>query len=507
MRTFLSHLSLLCILVAGCTSTKVSKSSSGTVELSIIQTNDVYEIGALGGGRIGGMARLATLSKEVRAQNPNTFSVLAGDFLNPSVMGLAKVDGERIRGKQMVDMMNQVGIDWVVFGNHEFDIPYDDLQKRINESEFGWIGGNVYHWVDAQSWPFVKEKGGLRENLPRHTIWEVPVPGSEAIRIGVLGVCLDVNQPDFVRYEDVFESAREDFEVLQQQSDFVIALTHLEIAQDRELARRLPELRLIMGGHDHTNMREIIGTVPITKADANAKTAYIHRLKIDPKTKNVQVNSTLRALDESVVPDPEIEAKVKAWESLAYASFEEQGLPVREAVSTLAEPLDGLESHIRYGPTNLGQQVAASMKEAGNKLDCAFINSGSIRLDDYLSGTITFFDLIRAMPFGGKVLTVEMTGKVLAQVLDAGEGNKGMGGYLQVAGISGTSSAWKINQQSLQADKVYRIATSDFLMSGRESNLGFLTADNPGISKIEEPGADDINRDIRLVFAEYLKKK
>lgn len=485
----------------------MGKQSPNSLSIAILHTNDVYEIGALGGGNIGGMARLATLSKEIRAKHPHSFSVLAGDFLNPSVMGLAKLDGERIRGKQMVDMMNQVGVDWVVFGNHEFDLPYEDLQKRINESEFGWIAGNVYHLVDGQTQSFVKQRGNREEKLPRYTIWEVPVSGSDPIKIGVLGVCLDVNKPDFVHYEDVFESAAKDFKTLAQQSDFVIALTHLEMEQDRELAQKLPELRLIMGGHDHTNMREIIGGVPIAKADANAKTAYIHTLTIDLRTRELIVNSELRALDKTVALDLEIDEKVKAWESKAYASFEAQGLPVKQTVASLPEALDGLESHIRYHQTNLGQELAAAMMQAGKEVDCAIINSGSVRLDDYLQGTITFFDLIRAMPFGGEEVIVEMKGSLLAKVLDAGEGNKGTGGYLQLAGIKGETSNWQIMGQPLQANQHYRVATTAFLMSGRENDLGFLTEDNPAISKVEQAGEQDPKRDLRLLFADYLKKK
>ena len=69
--------------------------------------------------------------------------VMAGDFLNPSLLGTIKVDGERLRGKQMVEVMNAMNFDLVAFGNHEFDLPYKDLQKRLNESKFDWISANV----------------------------------------------------------------------------------------------------------------------------------------------------------------------------------------------------------------------------------------------------------------------------------------------------------------------------------------------------------------------------
>src|SRR5688572_17838538 len=83
--------------------------------LCILQLNDVYEIGALDQGRSGGMARVATIVREHEARY-QTLVVVAGDFVSPSVIGTTKVDGQRVNGKHMVDLMNQVGVDLVTFG-------------------------------------------------------------------------------------------------------------------------------------------------------------------------------------------------------------------------------------------------------------------------------------------------------------------------------------------------------------------------------------------------------
>ncbi|MBC7686663.1 MAG: bifunctional metallophosphatase/5'-nucleotidase, partial [Aquabacterium sp.] len=98
--------------------------------ICILQLNDVYEIGPLNQGKVGGMARVATLVKQQEARY-QTFVVLAGDFVGPSVIGTTKINGQRVNGKHMVDIMNKTGVDLVTFGNHEFDIPDNDLQQRI----------------------------------------------------------------------------------------------------------------------------------------------------------------------------------------------------------------------------------------------------------------------------------------------------------------------------------------------------------------------------------------
>src|SRR5450432_4100965 len=134
----------------------VAQTSRDTI--CILQLNDVYEIGPLNQGRIGGMARVATLVKQHEARY-QTFVVLAGDFVSPSVIGTTKIDGQKVNGRQMVDIMNKAGVDLVTFGNHEFDIPENDLQQRMNESQFAWVSSDVLHKnSNGAVFPFYKTK-------------------------------------------------------------------------------------------------------------------------------------------------------------------------------------------------------------------------------------------------------------------------------------------------------------------------------------------------------------
>ena len=110
----------------------IASKDDGKIDITFVQVNDVYEIAPLENGKVGGMARVATIKKEQLRKNQNTFLVLAGDFLSPSVYNSLKYEGSRIRGKQMVESMNAAGMDLVVFGNHEFDISETELQSRIN---------------------------------------------------------------------------------------------------------------------------------------------------------------------------------------------------------------------------------------------------------------------------------------------------------------------------------------------------------------------------------------
>ena len=109
------------------------KKDDGKIDFTFLQINDVYEISPIQGGEYGGMARVETVHKGLLEENKNTMLLLAGDFLNPSLIGTIKVDGERVRGKQMIEVLNAMNIDLVAFGNHEFDANFYHSKISSNE--------------------------------------------------------------------------------------------------------------------------------------------------------------------------------------------------------------------------------------------------------------------------------------------------------------------------------------------------------------------------------------
>ncbi|MEO0471509.1 MAG: bifunctional metallophosphatase/5'-nucleotidase [Bacteroidota bacterium] len=477
-------------------------------ELVILQINDVYEISPLEGGKLGGMARVATLRKQLKAKHPNVKTILAGDFLSPSVIGTVKIDGERVQGEQMVDVMNAIGIDAVVFGNHEFDIKEAALQKRLNESKFTWIGGNVWHDRGELIEPFYQEKSdGNKEWVKPYDVWVLPASFGAPVNLGVMALTINSNPQDFVRYVNYTQSAQQFAEDLRLRSDAMIAITHLSIEEDREVARLVPDLNLIMGGHEHAQHTEKVGEVTIAKADANAKSAWVHHLKISGPDHDISIKSEAITLDEKIEPDPEVSKLVESWEKKAFQAFIDQGFDLEAEVADLDEPLDGLEAHIRTRQTNLGLAIATGMFEAADGADCAVFNGGSVRIDDHLSGTITQYDIIRTLPFGGKVLQVDMKGRLLKKALDSGEKNKGNGGYLQRHLLSKESGEWQLKGESIADDQTYRVALNDYLLLGLEDGMEYFTRKNEDIVAAIEPEADSPLSDVRKTLVNYLQKQ
>ena len=192
----------------------------GIIDIVFVQVNDVYEIAPLGGGKVGGIARVASLKKQEKEKNKNTFLVMGGDFVSPSIYNSLKYEGKSIRGKQMVEALNAAGMDFVVFGNHEFDIKESELQSRIDESEFTWVSSNTFHKKGDVIQPFYKTS---TNPFPETYILNVSDADGTQAKIGIIGLTLPFNKASYVSYTDPIETAKILYAELKDSVDVVVA--------------------------------------------------------------------------------------------------------------------------------------------------------------------------------------------------------------------------------------------------------------------------------------------
>ncbi|MEO8514634.1 MAG: bifunctional metallophosphatase/5'-nucleotidase [Ignavibacteria bacterium] len=478
-----------------------------TSEVVFIQLNDVYEIAPLEGGKFGGFARVKTVIDKIKQANPYTYVILSGDFISPSALGTSTYEDKKINGRQMVEVLNAIGLNYVTFGNHEFDYKQDILQDRINQSDFKWFSSNVSQNDKGSTFSF-NQNGA---DFPKYLILSSPgYLKNHPIRLGIIGICIDANKQPYVSYEDYYESAKKTYNTIKDSIDYLIGITHLSIDEDKKLAGELPQLRLIMGGHEHVNMYHKVGETIITKADANARTIYVHRLIFDENNKLMEIKSDLVNIDETVPEDPKVKELVDEWTFRAYKGFMDKGFdPLKMVYDLKKDTLDGREETIRYGQSALGYLIANSMFDVTPGSDLTFFNSGAIRIDDQLTGEITQYDIIRVLPYGGRIFQVEMKGSLLKHIVETGFSQPGSGGYLQYYGLEGSQAGYKVRNELIDDNKIYKAAVSDYLMSGMEQNFGYLTKDNPGIIKVTEPDPNnksDARNDIRFAVIKYFEK-
>src|SRR5687768_932606 len=208
---------LACAPVSPNTGVSPAGPTAGDAVIHILHFNDVYEITPVEAGRSGGLARVAALRRSLRDAFPSLITTLGGDFISPSALGTARVGGQRLNGRQMVSVLNAVGLDIAVLGNHEFVLVFEAFLARVWARRFTLLAANV---TDSTGQPFAK--------VVPHTIVNVPV-GGRSVRVAIFGVVIGANRPSWTRVADPIETARREARALRDSADVIVALTHLSV--------------------------------------------------------------------------------------------------------------------------------------------------------------------------------------------------------------------------------------------------------------------------------------
>lgn len=461
------------------------------VDFIVLQLNDAYEAAPVEAGKLGGLARVATLCRQLKQENPNFFSVMVGDFLSPSAIGATTNDA----GIHMVEALNAMGLDYATMGNHEFDVAEDQLKLRIAESRFQWIVSNVQNVTDTKTGaaqPF--------EHVAEHAVIEFANASGEKVRVALIGVCLDMVKKPWLKYQNSIESARAQVAALDGKVDVVLAMTHLTIQEDMQLGTAVPRLDVLLGGHEHEAARAIVGddATPIFKADSNARSGFVHRFRFDTQTGVTLLFPELVKIDASFAEEPETAAIVHKWEEQTYATLRAQGNDPLEVVGRATEALNGYEAAVRNGPTNLTQLIVEAFLAAVPGADAVVFTAGLIRIDGIIPpGDVTYFDIVRIFPSGGKLSVFKTPGGFLRTLIDMGVASKGGGGFQALANIrKDATGGWLVKDAPLDDAKVYTIVMSE-LPASALANPPFKGS---GMEKLYD------TRDIRAILTDRLRR-
>jgi 5'-nucleotidase / UDP-sugar diphosphatase len=461
------------------------------VSVVFAHINDIYEIDAIEGGAVGGMARVATVFDRLRLTGSPVLTTLGGDFLSPSAIGSARVNGEALAGRQMVDVLNTVGLGWATLGNHEFDLSEAAFRARMTEAKFTTVVSNV---TDSQ--------GELFSGTVRSAIAPVRV-NQRVVRVGFLGLVTNFNKKPWVRYQPAIDAARAQVAAFRDKVDVIVALTHLPLEEDQAVVEAVPEIDLVLGGHEHENwyLRRGPSFAPIVKADANARSIAVVTMRIGATGTRPEVSVRFDSLDARVALQPRTEAVVRRWMDAGIAAFKRDGLVPEAVVAVVPIALDGREGTVRRRSGELTSLIAEAMRRE-TQADIGILNGGTVRIDDVLRpGPVRQYDVIRVLPFGGKVLRATVDGALLARLLDMGVQNIGIGGFLHPTGVTREGSTWVVNGRPLDPAAAYTIGVPEFLLTGGETRMDFLVRTNPQVRDVQE------FRDIRVVVMDELRRR
>jgi len=427
--------------------------------LTLLTVNDVYEVAPVQGQ--GGLAELMTLLRAERATASYHLTTVNGDFLSPSLMSAL------FKGAQMVALFNALGVDAVVFGNHEFDLGPEVTRQRLAESAFAWLGTNVLG-------PDGKPLGGSLATMTRQV---------GGLTVGFFGLLTpetaQLSSPGpTVTFAPVVPTAQIAIETLRQAGvDVIIALTHLTIAEDRALAQQAPGISVILGGHDHDPITWYEGGTLIHKSGQDAR--YLGRIdlvmekKTTGKGPQVTVTPSWRMIANRGVPPDTAVATVVAQYTAALDR--ELAQPLGQTQTALNSQVD----EVRTREASIGNLIADALREV-LQADVALINGGGIRGNRlYDAGTtLTRRDILREMPFGNVGVLLALSGADLLVALENGvsqvEGKAGR--FPQVSGLHFVYNPDKpagsrvvtvqVGGKPLAPTATYRVVTNDYMFKG-----------------------------------------
>uniref|UniRef100_K3WTG5 5'-Nucleotidase C-terminal domain-containing protein n=1 Tax=Globisporangium ultimum (strain ATCC 200006 / CBS 805.95 / DAOM BR144) TaxID=431595 RepID=K3WTG5_GLOUD len=474
------------------------KDQAATVVL--LSVNDVYDMYPNEQGR-GGIAELATLLEREKAKLPPDVTLLItlnGDFLSGSEVG------ERHKGAHMVELMNHLGIEYVVLGNHEFDFGASVLKQRIAESKFKWFGSNV--------------RDAATEALFDRVIDTEIIELRDGLKLGVFGVCtqetptLSFPGPD-VLFQDVFTTSKRCVEQLQAQgADFIIALTHLSIAQDKLLARRVKGIDVMIGGHDHEPFTLYEGKTFIHKSGQNA--FWLAKLEFHLSKSHSHPERPLSVCpqwsmiaNQYTPPQPACQEIVTKY--MRSMETEESARENARVLATLALPLTTKTSLLRSGEANMGNLVADALRSE-LATDFGLINGGFIRGDkSYAVKTnITVGILGQEMPFPRPAVVVRIQARDFRDAIlqHLSKYPQQSGSHPHVSGVRltfdrlstpNTISEFKDELgQDIDLDAWVLVATSKFVSGGGDGCTSWLKGE---VIRIADK--------IPVVVANHLMKK
>ncbi len=472
--------SFTCALMVGAAATTLwhGEAWAEPTNLTLLHINDVYEIAPSRG--VGGFAPLMTLLKEERNAADHSLTTVGGDFLSPSLLsGLDK-------GANMIALFNAVGVDYVGLGNHEFDFGSDVLRERMGESWSKWIATNT---LGSDGKPF----GGALD---------MAIEQVGEYKVGLFGVLTTetdtLSSPGAgVTFSPVIEASTAAVASLKDQgANVIIAITHQDIADDRELAQSVDGIDVILGGHDHDPITFYEGGVLIHKSGSDAHYLGVIDLLIDTvETRNGPATSILPTWEmrttAGVEPDAEVAALVDTYTQLL-----DDELNV--VIGTTSVELDSQRSSVRSAETTMGNMIADAMR-AGVNADITITNGGGIRGDrTYDAGSqLTRRDIQTELPFGNVTVLLELTGAQVLEALENGVSRveDGAGRFPQVSGLSFSFDASKaagsrvasvmVGSSALLPNGTYRVATNDYMANGGDGYAVFTQ----GTTIIDASGA------------------
>ena len=482
-------------------------STSSGESVYVLYTNDIH-------CEVSGYPALAAYRAQLLENGENVVTVDAGDAIQGEAIGA------QTKGSAIIDIMNTVGYDYAIPGNHEFDYSLSTFLDLTKNADFTYLSAN---FVDLQTGSTVFTPYAVKD-----------FDGKKAAFIGICtpetytkstpvyfqdengNYLYSFSENTFYEtIQNTIDQAREDG------ADIVIAVGHLGINgtasgwKSTDVIANTTGIDVFIDGHSHETIANNIyqnkdgEDVPLTSTGTKFDNFGIMKIQMDASDASNDISITAQLLHPSEVTYDSSETASEAYHSVQNKiDHYNQGLSYLYEVLGTAEielTINNAEGvrRIRSGETNLGDFVADAYRSIC-QADIALVNGGGIRAS-VSAGDVTRKSLMDVNPWSNAMCVIEASGQQILDALEHGARNlpEENGGFLQVSGLTYDIDTWKespvimdeqgtfqsidpakerritnvkVNGQALEPDKMYTVCGSVYTL--QNSGDGFTMFKN-----------------------------
>ena len=413
------------------------------VRLFILHTNDIHghlEPVTTGSDTSPGFTRTATVIRSLQAAFPGQVLLLDGGD-----MALGTPTSGLFFGIPTAESLKSLNYDVTTLGNHEFNWGQEKMFTLISATGATTVCANL---VSDEGEPVIAPFHVLERN------------GAKLAIIGLVAPDTASRSPKAYtkgwKFLDPAEATRQALQQLPE-VDAVIALSHIGVPADQELARQVPELDLIIGGHSHTALHEplVENGVPIVQSGKYARYLGLVEVEIDTDSDELKLlTHRLIPIDETFAPDPQVATIV--------GDYAEKVKPILDKVIGNSKTDIVNRPHPGTIDTPLGGYIADALKHQSES-DVAFYNRGGVR-GHLKPGPLTVRTLHEMFPFDDPVTVLKANGQQLLEVIEQGRSARAkLSPSLEISYLNGQAL---FKGQPISAEKEYTITVTGFLSTG-----------------------------------------
>ncbi|MER2120414.1 MAG: 5'-nucleotidase C-terminal domain-containing protein [Solibacillus sp.] len=521
--------SVLATMLAAAAPAPQPEPETNNYKLSIMHVNDTH-------ARVDALPKLMTAVNEQRAKTPDALLLHAGDVFSGTLYF------NEFEGQADLPFLNALKFDAITLGNHEFDLGsspegHKALAEFIKAAQFPVLTANVDFTKDSL---FTGMFSDLVSSEPENgKIYAGMIKEVNGEKVGIFGLTTaeteDIASPGSVAFENYIDEAKKAVKAFEDKGvDKIIALTHIGFDDnpaydnDQILAKSVPGIDIIVGGHSHTELKEPFVVDTNTVGEKKDVTLIVQAKEYAGFLGTVNVefdeNGVIVKHDGQLVEIGKLADDAEGLKMLAPFKEKVDAVSKAEIGVTLAQDLvsprksETSAVSVRNSETVLGNiitdgMLAKAKQYTDKKVVMALQNGGGIR-SAIPAGNITTGQVITVLPFGNTLALMDVTGAELKaafehSVKSAPEEN---GGFLHIAGAKLEYDSSKEAGSRVVSLKFYDEATKAYVdVADNETYTvatnAFTAKGGDGFSTFEKAYGEGRVTDLGLSDWENLKEQ